>query len=272
MDAPFRDPVSLEAATTLSGGDGRFSIELSDDWRLWGPSGAYLSAITLRAAGEIAQLGLPASYYCTFVRTPEFGPAEISAQMVRHGSRAETIAVELRQQDKVMLSALVRTVAPTEGIAHQHLAPPDVAPPQELEEFRWRGDQRELFTYWNHFERRPASGRWGVDDDSPVQREWLRSIPDASFADPFLDAARSLMALDTFGYIAALRKHHASPFIAPSLDIYAAFHAVEKQTEWLLIDAESAKASGGLIGVDGRVWSEDGVLVASGAAQLLQTS
>lgn len=270
MNPPFRPPVDLATATTLEGSDGQFGIDLSDNWQLWGPSGGYLSAIALRAAGEIAELERPASFYCHFVRAPKFGPAEVTATMIRPGRRAESIAVELHQEGKLMLTALVRTTAPTEGFVHQVDVAPEVNRPEEVPEFRWDGDGADLYTYWNNFERRAVSGRWGVDGDPPIQREWVKSIPVARFENPFIDAARPLMALDTYGYIATNRKYFKERFISPNLDTSAWFHDIKAQTDWLLIDHASPIARDGVIAVDGRVWSADGVLVATGAAQLIQ--
>ncbi|MFT4049668.1 MAG: thioesterase family protein [Solirubrobacterales bacterium] len=272
MPAPFREPIDLETATALDGANGNYAIELNDAWRLWGPSGGYLSAIALRAAGEVAALDRPVSFYCHFVRAPAFGLAEVNARLLRPGRRSESIAVELHQDGKLMLTALVRTAAPADGFDHQIGEAPDVPAPTDVAEFRWNGEGADDYTYWNNFERRATSGRWGVDGDLPIQREWLRSLPIARFENPFVDAARPLMALDTYGYIAANRKYFNERFVSPNLDTSAWFHDIGAQTDWLLIDHASPVAREGLIAVDGRVWSEDGVLVASGAAQLIQIS
>lgn len=270
MTAPFRDPVDLDTATQLDGDDGDYAIDLSDNWQLWGPSGGYLSAIALRAAGEIAELDRPSSFYCHFVRAPKFGAAEVSARMIRPGRRSESIAVELHQEGKLMLTALVRTTAPAEGFVHQHGDAPDVPPPSEIPEFRWTGEGSDRYTYWNNFERRSTMGTWGVEGEPPEQREWIKSLPIARFENPFIDAARPLMALDTWGYIAANRKYFNERFISPNLDTSAWFHDIDAQTDWLLIDHASPIARNGVIAVDGRVWSSDGVLVATGGAQLIQ--
>lgn len=272
MNAPFREPIDLFDATALDGADGEYAIELTDDWQLWGPSGGYLSAIALRAAGAIAALERPASFYCHFVRAPRFGPAEVRATMIRPGRRAESIAVELHQAGKLMLTALVRTAAEADGFDHQLPQAPRVPPPAEAQDFRWDGPGADDYTYWNNFERRPVSGPFGEPGSEPVQREWVRSIPTPRFDDPFIDAARPLMALDTWGYIATNRKYFDERFISPNLDTSAWFHDISAQSDWLLIDHSSTVARDGVIAVDGKVWSEDGTLVASGAAQLIQLS
>lgn len=265
-----RTPVDLDTATRLDGADGSYTIDLSDNWQLWGPSGGYLSAIALRAAGEIAQLERPVSYYCHFVRAPKFDVVDVRATMIRPGSRAESIGVEIHQDGKLMLDAMIRTASVGDGFRHQRGQAPEVRRPDDVREFRWEGPGADDYTYWNNFERRALSGRYDENQRDPVQMEWFRSLPTPSFANPFIDASRSLMALDTWGYIAANRAYFDESFIAPNLDTSAWFHDIGAQTDWLLIDHTSPIARDGVIAVDGKVWSEDGVLVASGAAHLLQ--
>ncbi|MCI0838402.1 MAG: thioesterase family protein, partial [Chloroflexi bacterium] len=47
------------------------------------------------------------------------------------------------------------------------------------------------------------------------------------------------------------------------------FHRPAPDSEWLLCDYESPIAHAGLVGSQGRIWSEDGRLIASGGAQCL---
>jgi hypothetical protein len=53
----------LERATRVQARDGGFVAELSRDWEIWGPNGGYLATIALRAAGMVAQIQRPASFY-----------------------------------------------------------------------------------------------------------------------------------------------------------------------------------------------------------------
>lgn len=99
-------------------------------------------------------------------------------------------------------------------------------------------------------------------------REWVRFEPTPTFEDPFIDAARPLILLDTFGWPAVYMKHRGVDFVAPNLDTAVWFHRPPAASGWLLVDHESPVAGGGLIGVSGRVWDEERNLVASGGAQL----
>jgi hypothetical protein len=68
----------LEQATYLDGENGRYRAQLSKDWGIWGPNGGYLAAIALRAAGEVANIQRPASFYCHFLSSPSFDTVELT--------------------------------------------------------------------------------------------------------------------------------------------------------------------------------------------------
>lgn len=262
--------IPLDQATALTGSDGTYEIELSDRWQLWGPSGGYLSAIALRAAGDISALERPAAFYCHFLKSPKFEHATVTASFVRSGKRAESIAVSIEQAGETVLTALVRTVGETSGHNHDVSARPTDKRPDETEPFRYTGPGSERFTYWDHFERRPARPVSNTTSREPVSHEWVRSTPTARFDDPFIDAARPLMMLDTFGYLAARQKYTEHTLFAPNLDTSAWFHDIAAQTDWLFLEHTNPVSRDGVMFVDGNVWSEDGKLVASGSAQLLQ--
>ena len=105
----------------------------------------------------------------------------------------------------------------------------------------------------------------------PSWQEWNRFVPTATFDDPWVDACRSLILVDVQSWPAASRQHVEQPqrFYAPSLDLYVAFHDPQPQAEWLLSDGYAPVAVSGLMGWNGRLWSPDGRLVASGGGQLL---
>jgi acyl-CoA thioesterase-2 len=101
-------------------------------------------------------------------------------------------------------------------------------------------------------------------------RGWYRFRPRARFDDPFLDAARSLILLDTLSW-PAVRNHYVEPpgVIAPSLDVSVQFHALAPDSDWLLCETSAEIAREGLIGFRARVWSSARQLLASGAGQLV---
>jgi acyl-CoA thioesterase len=254
---------SLDEATQVEGAtnaDGRFTAPLSRAWEIWGPNGGYIAAIALRAVGRCAQISAPASIACQFLRSPRFAMVELDVTVLRRGRRSEAFAVRMSQDGKPVLQALVRTAAPTAGYEAQPAQVPDVPPPSASAE------AESGFPFWANIERRPALPPGGPPATG-VLREWARFRPQETFDDPFLDAARPLILLDTYGWPAAYRVHGDGPYIAPSLDVSVWFHRPGPPA-WLLIDQEYVIGHGGLMGVAGRVWDGSGNLVASAASQL----
>jgi acyl-CoA thioesterase len=260
-------PIGLDEATALEGEGGNYSTRLSEAWEIWGPSGGYLAALTLRAAGLCAEIPRPASYYCHFLASPEFDEVELAVEVLKRGRRSESLAVRMTQRGKPVLFAMVRTAADAPGYEHQEAQMPDVQPPAASEPFERTRDGVPIFPFWGNVScRRPEQGDAG--EGRAALREWVRFDPTPSFADPFVDAARPLILLDTFGWPAAYQRYRGRDFVAPNLDTSIWFHQASSKSEWLLIDHENHVAGDGLLGVGGRVWNEDGSLLASGGAQL----
>jgi acyl-CoA thioesterase II len=263
----------LEHATRVEGDIGSYHARLSEDWEIWGPNGGYLAAIALRAVGEVAQIERPASFYCHFLSSPTFDVVQLDVRVLKQGRRAESFAVEMTQQGKPILHALIKTAAQAPGYSHQHLQAPAVPSPADLETYQRQEDsQHPAFSFWNNVERRPveqsATERPSESPSVPVLREWARFQPTACFEDPFLDAARALILLDTYGFPAAYRKYQSWEYLAPNLDTSVWFHQSNPGCEWLLIDHECIVADHGLMGVSGKVWDTGGRLLATGSAQL----
>jgi acyl-CoA thioesterase len=260
-------PADLDEATQVFGGDGRFSASLSEQWEIWGPNGGYLAAIALRAAGAVAQIQRPRSFYCHFLSSPSFGRVEIEATSLKRGSRAESLSVGVSQQGKPIMQALVKTARDGPGHVHQHPAMPNVPPPEQIEAYEYvPGPDRPAFRFWENVERRPVPTEPG--DRSPVVRVWTRFRPTACFEDPFLDAARCLILLDTFGFPAAYQRYRSWDYLAPNLDTSLWLHRFNPASQWLLVDHECSIAADGLMGVSGKIWDTHGHLLATGAAQL----
>jgi acyl-CoA thioesterase len=261
-------PVALDEATQLDGGAGDYSVGLSDAWEIWGPSGGYLAALALRAAGDCAEIPRPASFYCHFLSSPAFEEVELSVELLKRGRRSESLAVRMSQGGKPVLQAMVRTAANAPGYEHQELAAPDVAAPEASAPLRRTVDGKPLFNFWGNVSCRRPPQDTADEQARPLIREWVRFEPTPHFDDPFIDAARPLILLDTFGWPAAYQKYKGADYTAPNLDIDVCFHQFASGSEWLLVDHECPVAGDGLLGVNGRVWDSAGRLLASGSAQL----
>jgi acyl-CoA thioesterase II len=264
-----RGASDLEHATRLEEQGGHYRAHLSRDWEIWGPNGGYLAALALRAAGRVAEKQ-PASFYCHFLSSPAFEDVELRVNVLKRGRRAESFSVEMTQQDRPVLHALVKTAAEAPGYSHQPSPALQVPPPEALRSYEelLPARLRPPFNFWNNLERRPLKQQPSQEPTDPVIREWTRFRPTPCFEDPFLDAARALILLDTYGFPAAFQHYRSQEYLAPNLDTSAWFHHFSPACEWLLIDHECILAEGGLMAVSGRVWDTEGRLLATGAAQL----
>jgi acyl-CoA thioesterase II len=264
----------FEVDTRVGGADGHYRATISRDWEIWGPNGGYIAAIALRAAGREAAIKRPTSFAGHFLSVARFEPVDLEVTPLQVGRRAESIHVVMRQDGRAIMQAIVRTAVEGPGLAHDVALMPEVREPDVLKS--WSEifpDDEAPFVFWQNIEGRPVdpeSITKGRLASEPALREWFCFRPRATFDDPFVDAGRVLLLIDTLSWPAACRPHQPDPpFQGPNLDVTAWFHRGYPDGEWLLADHDSPVAEGGLMGTNARIWSRDGRLLASGGTQLL---
>lgn len=259
----------FELETRVEGGGGRYTASLSAEWEIWGPNGGYLAGIALRAAGREARIERPASFSGHFLRVARFAPVEIEVTPLRLGRSSESLRVSIGQDGKAVFEALVRTAREGPGLVHDEAKPPEAPAPEDLP----APPESETHRFWRNFDRRwvkPSVQMQERREPGPSHWvSWHRFRPRATFDDPFVDAARYLLLIDTLTWPAASQPHRPEPaFTAPNIDVTVWFHRADKGSEWLLAEQTSQVAEGGLMGSHGRVFSREGRLLASGGAQL----
>ena len=257
-------------------GEGRYRAHISKDWMTWGPNGGYVSAIALRAAGAASRFDRPVSYACQYLRVGQFDAVELEVRTLHGGRSTDALQVSMRQGDEHLLEASVWAAAQNEGLVHDYTGMPDVPPPDGLPDMvALVGEQRAKIGAFRNFERRPLG--WVPDQEDPEPREpttrgWFRFQPRATSEDAFADAGRSVILIDSFSWPAVWPAHPSKgplPWIAPNLDLHVRFHQSAADSDWLFCDSRAELAKEGLIGTEGRVWTPDGRLIASGSSQLL---
>jgi acyl-CoA thioesterase len=271
---------SLDQDTVVEGADGDWKAVLSPDWEIWGPNGGYLASVALRAAGAHSSLGRPASLSCHYLDVARFEQLRLRTRTLRTSRRAESVEVVATQDGRTVLAALVWLVADDLGGLSCDAGPaPDVPDPLALastDELVSDEDRKAGYSFWRNVEHRPTSWispeEWASSPGgTPELTSWLRFRPQATFADPLVDAARLVVLLDTFPWPAATRAYSPSELthIAPSLAVGVVFHRLEPSSEWLLVRATSPAAADGLVGGQAQVWSETGMLLASATQQMI---
>ena len=268
--------VALQTAveTAADGAPGVYTAFVHRDWEIWGPCGGYVAAIALRAAGAERPLVRPASFFCHYLSVADFAPVDLVVTVLRSGRTVTAQRVAMAQEGRPILEAMVWSVGEVDGLEHDDLSPPAVPDPDEIPERTGPPgrEDRPRFPFWENFDQRPieVSETWPPPGPlPPTWRTWVRCRSTTPFEDPWVDAARSLIVLDVGSWPAGSRPHvhREPPYIAPSLDLYASFQYPGGSSEWLLLDAHSPVAQRGLLSWNGRVWSRDRHLIASGGGQ-----
>jgi acyl-CoA thioesterase-2 len=257
-------------------GDGSYEATLSADWEIWGPMGGYVAACALRAAGAATEQARPAAFSCHYLGVAGFGRIDLRVEARRSGRTATSQRVEVTQEGRPILDAMVWSVGDVDGLEHDETSPPDVPDPDELPEIGelLPDDAAPPFPFWNNLEAKPLEFEveWPPDGPRPARwQEWLRFTPTATFEDPWVDATRCVILVDLPSWPSAHRPHawKQPPFTAPTLDLNVAFHRPTSGRDWLLCDGAAPLSTGGLFGWNARVWSTGGRLHASGGGQCL---
>ncbi len=270
--------LGLETAVTPvdtdnSEGIRRFTAMVHPDWEIWGPEGGYVAAIALRAAGAASPFARPASFFCHYLSVAAFEPVDLLVTPLRSGRTVLAQRVEMTQNGRAVLDAMVWSVGEVDGLVHEDVRPPEVPNPEDLKSPQelWP-DQEARFNFWSNFDQRPLSFFDEYPPSGPAEptwRSWVRCRPELDVLDPWVDAARTVVVLDVMSWPAGHRPHAylEPPFIAPSLDLYVSFQHPGVHDDWLLLDGHSPVAANGLLSWNGRIWNRDRHLIASGGGQ-----
>lgn len=255
---------------------GRYRGTPSAAWEIWGPMGGYIASFALRAAGAATDKAHPAAFSCHYLGVARFDPIDIVVTPRKQGRAASSHRVEILQDDTPILEALVWSSDEGEGLEHDESEFPDVARPDELSSIEdlLPDDADPPFPFWRNFDAKPLNFEvdWPPDGPRPARwQEWLRFLPAATFEDPWVDAARSVILVDLPSWPSAHRPHawRQPQFIAPTLDLNVAFHQPTAGEPWLLCDGAAPLSARGLFGWTAKVWSPSGRLHASGGGQCL---
>ena len=257
-------------------GPGQFTIEPHRDWSIWGPVGGYLAAIAIRAAAEVTSMERPASMHIQFHRTATYSESVVTAKAVARGRQAEAIRVEMTQRGRSIFTASLWAIddnplaaSRSWGQAPSVPRPLDLGRIDEMVEAEgglvqpiWRSTVETRVPDWGGPDR-PAG--------APYQYGWMRLIDEVTITDPWISAARVTFASDTIVFPALGRGFpiRETNFIAPTLDLYAAYHQGICASQWILVEGQGWSATHGLLGGQATVWSEDGELVCTSAQQMM---
>jgi acyl-CoA thioesterase len=273
--------------------EGKYRCNVSEAWKMWTPVGGYMSAIALRGAQAASSMARPVSMTCHYLNEAQFGPAELDVTMLASTERAESLLVRMTQNGTDILTALV-SAAPLDlqGPEITFHGAPEVTDPEGMSATLLFDDAAKLVGDQPYFDRLDLRMVKGLPESRsyPYMRElpeeelierrfeprkdahirgWSRVLNGAGGKDPWVDACRSVIVCSGMMFpVAADPFTPPLRFIAPTINLTVDFHSFDPEQEWLLSDATGAAAHDGVIGVDTRLWSRGGDLLATAQAQL----
>jgi acyl-CoA thioesterase-2 len=127
--------------------------------------------------------------------------------------------------------------------------------------------------FWSNLEQRPLD--WIVDWDTrmpsePERQAWYKFVPTATFDDPWVDAARTLILIDLDSWPTVILAHTGElEHYAPTIELNARFIGDSRDDPWLLGRARAPVAANGLVAASAEIWTIDQRLVAIGGSTLL---
>lgn len=266
----------VDATALDNNGDGSWAATLHESWALWGPSGGFLSALALRAAGEATEFPRPVSFACQFLNRAKLAPVQIKVQSLRAGKRTEALRVDMEQEGRLIMTAQVWVSAQTApGMAHDYSGVPNLPDPDELLPYREVYPDEPAVPFFERLGHRPIDPL-PHSNDAPVSEPeiagFFRLSPTSRHEDAFVDAARIFVLIDTHAWLATYPAHptaEGSPWIAPNLDFYYRFHRTSTAEDWLYMKTRADLAEDGFIAAEGEIRDRAGHLIARGVSQLM---
>ena len=209
------------------------------------------------------------SAYATFPKAATFDDAiELSVEPLRLGRTFSSLSVRGEQADQLVCPVLVLTGADTDDVIRDTTAMPEVAGPDDSEPYEMRVTGRAV---------RIVEGAYSPDPDRvgpPELYAWLRFRDDP--AELCLRRALLAQAATHWTVAAAMRPHHgvgeADAHVTLSTGIMSvaiAFHDDAPLDRWVLYANRATWSGRGLCQGEGRIFSQDGRLLASYSVQAM---
>jgi acyl-CoA thioesterase len=253
----------LDAALALTpDGDGRWRAHADADHEsISAMFGGWTAAVLLRSVlASTESDARPSALTVQFVRPVAVGgDVVIAPERLGGGRSLEHWRADLRAGDAetedgdVLATALVVLTNRRDTDAHAQLEMPDVPPPEGLEQIHAPGPQGQ------QTEIRQVSGEWGTGDTRG--RLWVRDANGRA-----LDHLQLAYLADQYAPRSFFWGDGMRPSATITLSVY--FHATDDElaavgTNYVLNDATGTRGAQSTSGQLARLWSRDGVLLAT---------
>ena len=240
-------------AIRRQGDTSTYDVDLHPGWSIVGkPNGGYLLAVLARAGCDAVDTAHPLAISGHYLRAPSAGPAEVRAEVLRHGRRVSTSRATLWQGDKPYIDTLL-----TSGELHNvaidwsSAAAPTMAPPEDCLE---GGNPHFSIELYEHVEVRvePATSPFPEPTGDALIRFWFRlrdgSQPDVLALILAADAGPpTVFNLERYGW-------------APTVELTVLLRGLPAPG-WLQVEARTRLLADGWFDEETTVWDSTGRLV-----------
>jgi acyl-CoA thioesterase-2 len=238
--------------------------------------GGMVAAQSVVAAHRTVEAGHLHSLHAYFIRPGRHDvPIRFVVYRIRDGRTFTTRDVTAYQAGEAIFGLSCSFALPEEGMSHQEPAP-EAPGPEHLPDWELvrpdREEDRAQVERWMRASPIEIRGREPERDVSPEQtprrQVWLR-VKGVLPEDPMVHAAMLTYASDR-GLISTARQWHGITMdrgAAASLDHAIWFHHVPRWDGWILYTSESPIAHNARALIHGRMYREDGTLIASVAQE-----
>lgn len=247
-------------------GDGHFAVKASPAPLRNVVEGAQLLGQSVVAATRMGGGKRVVSAHAIFSRPACFDrPLDLRVSLTREGRAFSTAAIEIGQDDKTVASVLALLDRGAGDVVRHQIAMPEVPAPLDCEPHGFGVRGRDVAI--------PA-GTYSHDRNEPGPAEihaWLRyrdqpadlALRQALLAQ-FIGRLTVAAAMRPDAQISEAMAHRT--LTTGVLSLTVAFHADAPDEGWLLYSNHAVQAGGGLAQIEGRVFSEQGDLLATSTA------
>lgn len=240
-DAPFAVPGSWTQGRTAYGG--------------------MTAALSVQAALNTLSAELPPLRTAQFAFVaPVIDTVEFTADEMRRGRSATSVAVTARSRDQVAAHATLVFASPRpSGVVHDTLVPPAVADPTQCPPFA--GDSSTTPAFVDNFDMRRAGGGTLLAGDEPRLLAWVRHR-DASGVHP----AVALIALaDSLPPAAMTSFVEWAPVSTMTWTVHLCTDVLPQPDEWLLLDSTATHTGDGYSHQSMTMWNAAGQPIVTGS-------
>ncbi|MCI2958280.1 acyl-CoA thioesterase II [Agromyces atrinae] len=250
----------------------------------WAPMGRVFGGQVLAQSLVAAQRTVPSdrpvhSMHGYFLRPGDASEnITFSVDRIHDGRSFSTRRTQAYQAGKPILSMIASFQEPDDGVAHQIEMPSDLPDPESLPSTAdvLAGVDHPAARHWasqRPFDVRHSPSPIYLDvtgDRSPHQAVWMRAF--GRLSDDLNQHRAALAYASDYSILEPILRAHGIAWATPGLKIASLDHAMwwhrdARVDEWLLYVQESPTAGGGRGLSTGRIFTRDGVLVASVAQE-----